>query len=92
MAILGATAGRRVAGPVRGCEACLTWALLHTVRVAVHDFCGRLMRRDRLIALLALAAGVGAVLLVLGSDRERSPAAASRRSRSSSAGRISGVA
>ena len=45
--------------------------------VAVHDFCGRLMRRDRLIALLALAAGVGAVLLVLGSDRERSPAAAS---------------
>ena len=51
--------------------------LLYTARVAVHDFCGRLMRRDRLIALLALAAGVGAVLLVLGSDRERSPAAAS---------------
>jgi peptidoglycan/LPS O-acetylase OafA/YrhL len=35
------------------------------------------MRRDRLTAMLALAAGVGAVLLVLGSDRERSPAAAS---------------
>ena len=62
---------------MRGCEACLIWALLHTVRVGVLDFCGRLMRRDRLIALLALAAGVGAVLLVLGSDRERSPAAAS---------------
>jgi hypothetical protein len=45
--------------------------------VAVHDFSGRLMRRDRLTAMLALAAGVGAVLLVLGSDRERSPAAAS---------------
>ena len=45
--------------------------------MATHDFYGRLMRRDRLIALLALAAGVGAVLLVLGSDRERSPAAAS---------------
>jgi len=44
---------------------------------AVQDFCGRLMRRDRVIALLALAAGVGAVLLLLGSDRERSPAAAS---------------
>jgi signal transduction histidine kinase len=36
-----------------------------------------LMRRDLLIALLALAAGAGAGLLVLGSDRERPPAAAS---------------
>ena len=35
------------------------------------------MRRDALIALLALGAGVGAALLVLGSDRERSPVAAS---------------
>jgi signal transduction histidine kinase len=35
------------------------------------------MRRDLLIALFALAAGVGAALLVLGSSRERSPAAAS---------------
>ena len=35
------------------------------------------MRRDALIALLALAAGVGAALLVLGSDREPSPTAAS---------------
>jgi signal transduction histidine kinase len=50
---------------------------LYFVRAAVHDFCSRLMRRDLLIALLALGAGVGAALLVLGSDRERSPAAAS---------------
>ena len=35
------------------------------------------MRRDVLIALLALGAGVGAALLVLGSQRERSPVAAS---------------
>jgi hypothetical protein len=35
------------------------------------------MRRDLLIALLALAAGVGAALLVLGSERERTPVAAS---------------
>jgi signal transduction histidine kinase len=35
------------------------------------------MRRDALIALVALGAGVGAALLVLGSDREPSPAAAS---------------
>jgi signal transduction histidine kinase len=35
------------------------------------------MRRDLFIAFLALAAGVGAALLVVGSDRERSPAAAS---------------
>src|SRR5206468_5282048 len=35
------------------------------------------MRRDRLIGLLALAAGAGAALLVLGSDRERPPVAAS---------------
>jgi signal transduction histidine kinase len=33
--------------------------------------------RDGLIGLLALGAGLGAALLVLGSDRERSPAAAS---------------
>jgi signal transduction histidine kinase len=35
------------------------------------------MRRDLSIALVALVAGVGAALLVLGSGRERSPAAAS---------------
>jgi hypothetical protein len=35
------------------------------------------MRRDALIALLALGAGACAALLVLGSDREPSPAAAS---------------
>jgi hypothetical protein len=35
------------------------------------------MKRDLLIALLALAAGVGAALLVLSSDRELSPAAVS---------------
>jgi signal transduction histidine kinase len=35
------------------------------------------MRRDLVIALLALGAGVGAALLVLGSDRERPPVAAS---------------
>ena len=47
------------------------------VRGRVHDLCGRLMRRDLLIGLLALAAGVGAALLVLGSDRERTPVVAS---------------
>jgi signal transduction histidine kinase len=35
------------------------------------------MRREGLIGLLALGSGVGASLLVLGGDRERSPAAAS---------------
>ena len=50
---------------------------LYIVRAAVHDFCSRLMRRDLFIALLALGAGVAAALLVLGSDREASPAAAS---------------
>jgi signal transduction histidine kinase len=35
------------------------------------------MRRNLFIALAGLAAGVGAALLVLGSDRERSPVAAS---------------
>jgi signal transduction histidine kinase len=35
------------------------------------------MRRDLLIALLALVAGVGAALLVLGSERERTPVAVS---------------
>jgi signal transduction histidine kinase len=35
------------------------------------------MKRDLLIALIALAAGVGAALLVLGGDRELSPAAVS---------------
>jgi signal transduction histidine kinase len=35
------------------------------------------MRRSGLIALLALSAGVGAALLVLGSERERSPVVAS---------------
>jgi signal transduction histidine kinase len=50
---------------------------LYTVRVRVHDFMGRLMRRDLLIGLLALVAGVGAALLVLGSERERAPVAVS---------------
>lgn len=35
------------------------------------------MKRDLLIALLAIASGVGSALLVLGSDRELSPAAVS---------------
>jgi signal transduction histidine kinase len=35
------------------------------------------MKRDAFIALIALAAGAGAALLIVGSDRERSPAAAS---------------
>jgi signal transduction histidine kinase len=43
----------------------------------MHDLPRSLMRRDLFIALLALAAGAGAALLVLGSDRERSPVAAS---------------
>jgi signal transduction histidine kinase len=43
----------------------------------MHDLFGRLMRRDLSIALLALLAGVGAALLVLGTDRERPPVAAS---------------
>jgi signal transduction histidine kinase len=50
---------------------------VYRVRLGVHDFVGWVMRRDLLIALLALAAGAGAALLVLGSERERSPAAAS---------------
>jgi signal transduction histidine kinase len=41
------------------------------------DFFGRLLRRDLVIALLALLAGVGAALLVLGSERERAPVAVS---------------
>jgi signal transduction histidine kinase len=43
----------------------------------VHERGSLSMRRDALTAALALGAGVGAALLVLGSDRERSPAAAS---------------
>jgi hypothetical protein len=43
----------------------------------VHDLLVGLMRRDLFIALLAVAAGVGAAVLVVGSDREPSPAAAS---------------
>jgi signal transduction histidine kinase len=50
---------------------------LYTVWVGVHDLFGRMMRRDLLIALLALVAGVGAALLVLGSERERTPVAVS---------------
>jgi signal transduction histidine kinase len=46
---------------------------LYTVRAGVHAFFGRLMKRDLLIALLALIAGVGAALLILGSERERPP-------------------
>jgi signal transduction histidine kinase len=42
----------------------------------MHDLLGRPMKRDAFIALIALAAGVGAALLILASDRERSPAAA----------------
>src|SRR5919204_5389534 len=45
---------------------------------AVHGWGARLlMRRDLLIALIALVAGAGAALLVLGSDRERTPVAVS---------------
>jgi signal transduction histidine kinase len=43
----------------------------------VQDLLDWLMRRDLIIALLALAAGVVSALLVLASDREPSPAAAS---------------
>jgi signal transduction histidine kinase len=50
---------------------------LYTVRAGVHDLVDWLMRRDLFVAFLAVAAGVGAALLVLGSDREPSPAAAS---------------
>ena len=50
---------------------------LYTVWVGVHDLFGRMMRRDLLIALLALVAGVGAALLVLESERERTPVAVS---------------
>jgi signal transduction histidine kinase len=50
---------------------------LYIVRVGMHDFFRRLMRRDLLIALLGLVAGVGAALLVLASERERSPVAVS---------------
>jgi signal transduction histidine kinase len=50
---------------------------LYTVLVGMHDVFGRLMKRDLLIALLALTAGVGAALLVLGSERERAPVAVS---------------
>jgi signal transduction histidine kinase len=39
----------------------------------VQRVCVSLMRHDLLIALLAVLAGVGAALIVLGSDRERSP-------------------
>lgn len=50
---------------------------LYTARAGVNDLFRRLMRRGLFIGLLALGAGVGAALLALGSDRERSPAAAS---------------
>ncbi|MDQ3874962.1 MAG: histidine kinase [Actinomycetota bacterium] len=50
---------------------------LYRVPPGVHHLFGWLMRRDLLIALFALAAGVGAALLVLGSGRERNPEAAS---------------
>jgi signal transduction histidine kinase len=43
----------------------------------VHDLLVGLMRRDLFIALLAVAAGLGVAVLVVGSDREPSPAAAS---------------
>ena len=41
---------------------------LYTVPSEVHDLRRGLMRGDRLIALLALGAGVGAALLVFGSN------------------------
>jgi signal transduction histidine kinase len=50
---------------------------LYSFRAGVHDLFTWLMRRDLFIALLALGAGMGAAMLVLGSDREPSPAAAS---------------
>jgi signal transduction histidine kinase len=43
----------------------------------VHDLVVGLMRRDLFIALPAVAAGVGMAVLVVGSNREPSPAAAS---------------
>jgi len=49
---------------------------LYSFQAVVHDL-SCLMRRDPVIAVLALGAGVGAALLLLGSDRAPSPAAAS---------------
>src|SRR6266480_3347645 len=67
----------RVARALRGCEARAVGGRgvlpLYTVRAGVHAFFGRLMKRDLLIALLALIAGAGAALLILGSERERAP-------------------
>src|SRR3954452_16540920 len=81
LAVVRATPARRVATRTRDCDACGVrergLLLLYRARVAVRDFYGRLARRAFLIAALALGAGVGAVLLVLASDRERSPVAAS---------------
>jgi hypothetical protein len=62
-----------VATFTRGCE-----AALYSRRSTVHDLVGGLMKRDAFISLIALAAGVGAALLVAASDREPSPAAASQ--------------
>jgi hypothetical protein len=71
----------RVARALRGCEAGIVSGRgvlpLYTVRADVHDCVARLMRRDLLISLLALVAGAGAALLVLGSNRERAPVAVS---------------
>jgi len=50
---------------------------LYSFRAGVHDPFRWLMRRDLFIAVFALGTGVAAALLVLGSDREPSPAAAS---------------
>jgi signal transduction histidine kinase len=50
---------------------------VHFVRAGAHDFLAWLIRRDLFIGLVALGAGVGAALLVLGSDRERRPVAVS---------------
>jgi len=61
-----------VASVVEGCEASGV-----RERGDGSSFVGPPMRFDLVIAPLAVGVGVGAALLVLGSDRERSPAAAS---------------
>src|SRR5881227_125235 len=77
VAVVHATPARRVATRAGGCDACGVREREGLPLYGVGDFHRRLARRDLLIAVLALAAGVGAMLLVLGSERERSPVAAS---------------
>jgi hypothetical protein len=50
---------------------------LYALVARVHDVFDSTMKRDLVIAVLALGAGAIAALLVLGSDRELSPTAVS---------------